>query len=89
MKTRTEYNTNFKNIMGKCDNNTLVSNIVHGTLMKLNLGWTLQKAFFETCEYENLYGNRKHIVQIRKNVAGVLRNRYALIVNPTDKRWME
>ena len=58
--------------------------VAYNTFRDIEKGIAAQKAFFDACQEENLYGNRKGIVQDRKAVADYLKE-WEIIVNPLDR----
>lgn len=48
----------------------------------MNEGQPPQKAFFNACEDENMYGDVDYIVDHRVKVAKILKSKYRITVDP-------
>ena len=72
---------NYNTIIKRTNGNELYAYVIYGMFTYMKEGMNAQDAFFNSCDDENIYGDRDDIVQVRKNIANILNYHYNIIVN--------
>jgi hypothetical protein len=70
----------FSQVLRYAGNNEGIAYLVHETIRAINSGKQPTKAFQNTCENQNFYGDRPDIIAARKKARDILRDKYRVNV---------